>query len=130
MRALAWTGSLLTWRLMHDVYAIQHCEESCDSYKALVLHLGGVCWALEHGGNEKGYRALQKLAERESWTGVPYPPAGIPRERGAITVAHVNDQEGVEPLMSGVDRWARAVWAAYADLQPLARQWVRQALKG
>ena len=24
VRALAWTGSLTTWRLMHDVYSIQH----------------------------------------------------------------------------------------------------------
>ena len=31
-------------------------------------------------------------------------------------------------LVAGVDRWARAAWLAYAGLQPLARDWVKQAL--
>jgi hypothetical protein len=30
--------------------------------------------------------------------------------------------------VAGVDRWARAAWLAYAGLQPLARDWVKQAL--
>jgi hypothetical protein len=43
VRALAWTGSLATWRLMHDVYAIQHVEDRCTGYGQFVMHLGGVC---------------------------------------------------------------------------------------
>src|SRR5690606_33595967 len=31
VRALAWTDSLKTWRLMHDVYNIQHPDEHCRS---------------------------------------------------------------------------------------------------
>jgi hypothetical protein len=27
-----------------------------------------------------------------------------------------------------VDRWARAAWVAYTPLQPIAREWVQQAL--
>ncbi len=129
VRALAWTDSLKTWRLMHDVYDIQHEEDFCGRYRGLVAHLGGVCWALEHGGTEKGYRALQKLIELDPWKGQPYPPPpGIPKERGTITIATLREAEDPDRLVNGGDRWARAAWAAYAPLQPLARQWVQQAL--
>jgi hypothetical protein len=128
VRALAWTGSLSTWRLMHDVYAIQHEEELCGRFTKLVTHLGGVCWGLEHGGNESGYRALEKLVERDPWAHLPYPPApGIPEDRGTITVGSLKDANEPERLVAGVDRWARAAWLAYAGLQPLARDWVKQA---
>lgn len=129
VRALAWTDSLKTWRLMHDVYDVQHEEDFCGRWRGLVMHLGGVCWALEHGGSETGYRALQKLIEKDPWKHEPYPPApGIPEDRGSITIASLRDGNEPERLISGVDRWARATWLAYADLQPLARDWVKQAL--
>jgi len=129
VRALAWTGSLSTWRLMHDVYFIQHEEEYCGRYKGLVMHLGGVCWGLEHGGHEHGYRLLQQLVEKDHWKAQPYPPPpGIPAQRGTITIGNLKDAEDPERLIAGVDRWARSAWLAYADLQPLARDWVRQAL--
>lgn len=129
VRALAWTDSLKTWRLMHDVYDVQHEEDFCGSYKRLVMHLGGLCWALEHGGAEHGYRALQQIVERNPWKDVPYPPVqGIPASRGAITVASLAALSEPPHLISGVDRWARATWVAFAGLQPLAREWVQQAL--
>jgi uncharacterized protein DUF5946 len=129
VRALAWTGSMTTWRLMHDVYCLQHEEEYCGRLAGLVVHLGGVCWALEHGGRESGYRALQKYIERKPAEVAPYPPPpGIPVDRGAITVASLKDANDPERLAAGVDRWARSTWMAYAALQPLARQWVQQAL--
>jgi hypothetical protein len=129
VRALAWTDSMKTWRLMHDVYDIQHEEDFCGRYKGLVMHLGGVCWALEHGGSETGYRALQKLLEKNPWEGTPYPPPpGIPTSRGTIMIAMLRDANDPWSLINGVDRWARATWMAYADLQPLAREWVQQAL--
>ena len=129
VRALAWTDSLKTWRLMHDVYDIQHEEEFCGRYKGLAMHLGGVCWAIEHGGSESGYRALQKLVEQNPWKDAPYPPApGIPQSRGAITIGSLASLAEPSLLIAGVDRWARATWVAYASLQPLAREWVQQAL--
>ncbi len=129
VRALAWTDSMKTWRLMHDVYDIQHEEDFCGRYKGLVMHLGGVCWALEHGGAESGYRKLQQLVERDPWKDLPYPPPpGIPKARGAITVASLRALSEPPLLVDGVDRWARSAWVAYAPLQPLAREWVQQAL--
>src|SRR3954465_11903363 len=86
VRELAWTGSLSTWRLLHDVYAIQHEEEFCGRWRGLIMHLGGVCLGLEFGGTDRGYRALAKLVERDHLNGQPYPPPpGIPKDRGAIT---------------------------------------------
>jgi hypothetical protein len=129
VRALAWTGSMKTWRLMHDVYFIQHEEQYCGRYKGLVMHLGGVCWALEHGGAETGYRALQKLIERNPWDALTYPPEpGIPKSRGAITIANLKDAQEPERLTAGVDRWARSAWQSYLPLQSVAREWVQQAL--
>ena len=129
VRAIGWTDSMKTWRLMHDVYDIQHEEDFCGRYKGLVIHLGGVCWALEHGGTETGYRALQRLIERNSWEHVTYPPPpGIPAARGSITVAALREAETPELLTAGVDKWARSAWQAYSGLQPVARQWVKQAL--
>ena len=128
VRALAWTGSLQTWRLMHDVYSIQHEEKYCGRYRGLVAHLGGVCWALEHNGSERGYRALQKLIERDPWKDDHYPPAPIPASRGQFSVAVLKDLDSPPLLISGVDKWARSVWLAYKELQPIARQWIVQAL--
>lgn len=129
VRALAWTDSLKTWRLMHDVYDIQHAEDFCGGYKSLVMHLGGVCWAIEHGGGEHGYRALQHLVEKNPWAGQPYPPEpGIPAARGSITVASLARLTEPPLLIAGVDRWARATWMAFIALQPQAREWVQQAL--
>jgi hypothetical protein len=128
VRALAWTDSLKTWRLMHDVYDVQHVEDFCGAYAGLVTHLGGVCWALEHGGQEKGYRALKQLVDRDPWKDEPYPPPGMPVSRGTITVASLANLAEPPLLIAGVDRWARSVWVAYVGLQPLVRQWVQQAL--
>ena len=129
VRALAWTDSMKTWRLMHDVYDVQHEEDFCGRYRGLVMHLGGLCWALEHGGAERGYRALQKLVEQDPWKHLPYPPPpGIPAARGTLNVSLLRDCNEPLTLINGVDRWARSVWLAYADLQPVARGWVKQAL--
>jgi|KBSMisStaDraftv2_1062788.scaffolds.fasta_scaffold143805_2 hypothetical protein len=129
VRALAWTDSMKTWRLMHDVYDIQHEEDFCGRYRGLAAHLGGVCWAIEFGGAETGYRALQQLIERNPWRDRPYPPApGIPKARGSITVATLRDLDEPQLLISGVDRWARSAWVAYADLHVIAREWIQQAL--
>jgi hypothetical protein len=130
VRALAWTGSMQTWRLLHDVYDIQHEEDFCGRYKGLVMHLGGVCLALEHGGEDRDYRKLQKLVELNPWQDKPYPPPpGIPAQRGSITVASLEHAESPELLIAGVDRWARSAWEAYRALQPFAREWVKEALK-
>jgi len=131
VRALAWTGSLKTWRLMHDVYSIQHEEKYCGRWRGLIAHLGGVCWALEHSGSERGYRAIQKFIEKDHLKGQPYPPApGIPADRGPIRASSLKDLNEPILLSNGVDKWARSVWLSYKPLHDLAREWVRTAVPG
>lgn len=128
VRALAWTGSLTTWRLMHDVYAVQHPVDHCPDYGALIVHLGGVCWAIEHSGSERGYRAIQAFADRGAWKKQPYPPApGFPANFGAISVASLRDLDQPALLVNGVDRWARSVWKAWEPVHTIAREWVTQS---
>ena len=73
IRALAWTGSMQTWRLLHDVYDIQHEADFCGRYRGLIMHLGGVCLALEHGGEERDYKKLQKFVELDLLEGQAVP---------------------------------------------------------
>ena len=128
VRALAWTGSLKTWRMMHDVYSIQHEEQYCGRWRGLIMHLGGVCWALEHSGSERGYRALQKFIETDHLKDQPYPPPpGIPADRGAVRASSLKDLDEPVLLTNGVDRWARSAWLAYEPLHAVAREWVRLA---
>ncbi len=64
-------------------------------------------------------------------TGQPYPPwPGIPKDRGAFTVASLKDFDQPVLLVNGVDRWARSVWVAYEALHPHAREWIKLALGG
>ncbi len=129
VRALAWTDSLKTWRLMHDVYALQHPDDQCTTYKDLIVHLCGVAWAIEHGGNERGHRQILQFASRPEWEHEPFPPApGIPEARGSILVTSLARLAEPQLLVSGIDRWARATWMAYAALQLPAREWVQQAV--
>lgn len=130
VRALAWTDSLKTWRLMHDVYSLQHPEDLCPSFKELIAHLGGVAWAIEHDGSERGHRALQQVAGRNGWQHQAFPPApGFPAQRGSILVSSLAKLAEPPLLVAGIDRWARATWLAYAGLQPLAREWIQQAVQ-
>jgi hypothetical protein len=115
---------------MHDVYNIQHPADFCPTFDRLALHLGGVCWALEHGGQERGYRALQQFIERQPFSQEVYPPAAMPVSRGTITIANLATAAEPPLLIAGVDRWARAVWVAYAPLHAEARTWLQRATTG
>jgi hypothetical protein len=128
VRALAWTDSLKTWRLMHDVYAVQHPTEFCPGYPALIVHLGGLGWALEHDAEERGYRALAQLATQAVWQRAPFPPEpGLPERRGAVLVSSLSMLHDPSLLVAGIDRWARATWLAYAPLHATVREWLQQA---
>ena len=127
VRALAWTDSLKSWRLMHDVYALQHPADLLPSYRDLILHLAGVALALEFDGSERGYRALQQVAQQPAWQHESFPPPELPTNRGTIRASSLAPLTEPLLLVSGIDRWARATWLAYAPLQARAREWVHQA---
>ena len=72
-------------RLLVDVYALQHAERYCASAKSLAAHLGGLCCALERGGDAETYRALQRSLNGAKTFAKP----AVPRARGELTIASV-----------------------------------------
>lgn len=107
-------------RLAVDCYCLQHPDRYCVSAKSLAAHLTGACWALEFGGGEQGLKALQ------SWLNgrVPLAKPALPSFFGEVTIA---DLAVADSLDRGVEAWARSTWAAYSELHPIARTWVRAA---
>lgn len=111
-------------RLFVDAYSLQH-DAHVASFPSLAAHLAHLCWSLEHGGS----RAVPSEAIR-AWldrhpTGTTPP---LPPRRGVVTIADVAAAANAAAHRMAVDLWARSVWDAYTPLQPLAREWVAQAL--
>jgi hypothetical protein len=118
-------------RAGHDAYSVQHEERYCGRAKGLAAHLGGLCVAVEHRAHPNVYRQLHRWLDRTDWRKVPYPPPqGIPRERGAITIADVHRAlaGSSDEYARVLDAWVRSAWEAFGPLQPLARAWVAEAL--
>lgn len=110
-------------RLTVDVYCLQHPDRYCVSAKSLAAHLTGLCWALDHPGDETGLRDLQRWLNGR----VELTRPAIPIDRGAMTVANVAGAAGAVQYEHELGAWAQSTWAAYASLHDMARAWVRQA---
>jgi hypothetical protein len=111
-------------RLVVDTYCMQHAERYCASAISLAAHLTGLCIALEHRPREQVLNdAVQRWLNRRPQLDKP---AILPAARGTLTIADVLAATGVNDHRAVVERWARGTWTAYADLQPIARAWVRQ----
>ncbi|MGH2557708.1 MAG: DUF5946 family protein [Thermomicrobiales bacterium] len=118
-------------RVVHDTYCIQHPTRYIrHRTKALAAHLGGLCWVVEYSGHLIGYQALQRWLERVPWHTMPMPR--LPGVRSDVTVVSVHRvlQETAEPkqFSRAVERWACSTWEAYAELHPLIRGWIEEAL--
>jgi hypothetical protein len=111
-------------RMIVDTYALQHPDEFCASAQSLVAHLTGLCAALEHPDHPNLLRVLLAWLDDRP---VPDKPP-IPRARGRVTIVDTYQADGAEAVRRAADRWARAVWEAYAPLHARARAWVAEAL--
>jgi hypothetical protein len=110
-------------RLVVDTYALQHPERYCRSAISLAAHLTGLCVAVEHRAREDVLNdAVQRWLSRRPQLSRPAMPAG----RGSLTIADVLAATDAVNHRAIVERWARATWAAFVDLQPIARAWVGQ----
>ena len=110
-------------RLVVDTYALQHPERYCRSAISLTAHLTGVCIAVEHRAREEVLNdAVQRWLSRRPELEKP----ALPAERGSMTIADVQAATEAVDHRAVVERWARGTWAAYAELQEIARAWVRQ----
>ncbi len=115
----------LSHRLVVDAYCLQHPDAYCASSKSLMAHLGGLCCAFEHGAAPEVYEALRRSLD--GTVALERPP--LPAARGALTIAEVRGTPDPDTHARAAERWARTVWEAYADLQPLARCWLAEALR-
>lgn len=102
---------------------MQHPERYCVSAKSLAAHLTGLAWAIEHGIDERGLRALHRALDGR--VDLAKPP--LPASRGALTIADVAPAAETEAYTKAVDAWARATWDAYAPLHETARRWIERA---
>ena len=111
-------------RLFVDCYCLQHPDEFCVSAKSLAAHLVGLAAIVEgESSPATGSADLRNWLDGNRALAKPALPAG----RGAMTLA---DLEGIDepgPWREAVSRWAASIWAAYAPLHGLAREWLAQA---
>jgi hypothetical protein len=111
-------------RLLVDCYCLQHPEDYCASAKSLAAHLVGLAQIVEGGASPAtGSADLRNWLDGNRELGKPE----LPRERGSMTLA---DLEGIEEPADwriAMSRWADSIWAAYAPLHGLARDWLAQA---
>ena len=113
-------------RVVWDTYCVQHPDRYCISAKSLAAHLGGLCWALEHGGHPSGYRALDRFLD-----GPPrFDKPALPPDHGTLTIGDVAAAGAPVGRVRVMDEWARPTWAPYAPPQPLARRWGEAGLAG
>ena len=113
-------------RMFVDTYCLQHPEDHCASAKSLAAHLAGLCWILEGGASPaQGPDRLHRWLSGERKLDKPELPAG----RGALTIGGLPADGDPGAWGEAVRAWAESTWAAYADLQPLARTWVAEATR-
>jgi len=116
-----------THRLLVDAYSLQHPERYCASAKSLAAHLCGLAQILEQDASAAvGDAALRRWLDGQ--TPIEKPP--LPALRGTRTIADVQAAKDASKHLQEVDRWARAVWEAYAPLHDVARRWISEARGG
>ena len=108
-------------RVIVDAYSLQHPDRYCVSAISLAAHLTGVCVAVEHPDREVALNAaIQRWLSRRPRLERPT----LPVDRGDLTIADV--RAATEPAEHArvAAAWAGATWAAYRDLQDVARTWI------
>ena len=108
-------------RVIVDAYSLQHPDRYCVYSISLAAHLTGVCVAVEQPEREVALNAaIQRWLSRRPRLERPTPAL----DRGELTIADL--RAATEPAEHArvVAAWAGATWAAYRDLQDVARTWI------
>ena len=113
-------------RLFVDAYSLQHPDQFCRSAKSLTAHLAGLGAIVEAGASSAvGTGALRSWLNGR--TGLVKP--ALPAARGATTIGDLPADADPAAWAEAVRGWAESVWQAYAELHPLARDWLAQAAR-
>jgi hypothetical protein len=111
-------------RLTVDAYALQHPDRYMRSGKSFAAHLTGMWAALEHEDALAMNRVVQKWLSSNPRIDKP---AHLPEHRGELTVSYIHSAPDAEEHVNRVKKWARDVWAAWAEHHDLARQLIDEA---
>ncbi|MGV8841401.1 MAG: DUF5946 family protein [Bauldia sp.] len=111
--------------LVVDCYCLQHPARYCVSGKSFAAHLCGLCERLDGGAGFGEHD--ERLRRWLDGARKPEKPAGLPAFRGAVTIADVLAADSPETHAIAAERWARAIWDAYAPFHTLARAWLAEA---
>src|SRR3954471_2156773 len=117
---------VLYWRFHRmavDAYCLQH-SAYVASAKSLAAHLCGLCIAFEHGNDPAKLRRVQLWLSTNP--DIRKPP--LPQFRGEFTIGQAAAVGNPIEFGTAVEAWARSVWHAYHDLQPIAREWVARSM--
>jgi hypothetical protein len=107
-------------RLSVDAWAVQHPGDgSRRAIQSVGLHLARLMVQLDQGlsGREANAAMLRFAARKFELPELP------PRTSYSVTVADVVEAEAPAAHRTAVRRWARAVWADWADQHQFVRQW-------
>jgi hypothetical protein len=117
------------FRVVVDVFAMQHPARSCESPKSYAAHLTGLCCAVEYGMSARVYASLQRwLNGRAEEIGIRR-PWDLDRV-GDMTVGDVHRETEPGVFEARVHEWAACVWAAYHLQHGIVREWFGTALGG
>jgi hypothetical protein len=108
--------------LLVDTYCLQHSEEYGRSAKSYIMHLTGLCCAIDAPSDQRRYWNIPRWLD--GTTTIPRPRDIA--SRGAMTVADAHACENDEQYAAAVRAWARAVWEAYSAHHHAAREWLQQ----
>ncbi|HEX8262914.1 MAG TPA: DUF5946 family protein [Allosphingosinicella sp.] len=111
-------------RLFVDCYCLQHPDDYCASAKSLAAHLVGLAQIVEQDASPAtGSPGLRNWLDGDRALDKP----ALPAERGAMTLGDLAEIGDPAAWREAVRKWAASIWAAYRDLQPLARRWAGEA---
>lgn len=111
-------------RMFVDCYCLQHPEDYCVSAKSLAAHLVGLAQIVEaEASPATGSADLRSWLDGDKALDKP----ALPEARGEVTLGDLAGIEDSAAWRKAVRGWADSIWAAYADLHPLARRWAAEA---
>jgi hypothetical protein len=116
-------GRMAFHQVIVDAYAAQHPGDGAPrQVQSVGLHLMTLCLFLEHGTDPShGTRLHRLMIQRPSFHRLARSGPGT------LTLLHVPLGGDQELARVAAFEWAAAVWESYRQVQPVVREWLREA---
>lgn len=113
-------------RLTVDAYSLQHPDKYMRSGKSFAAHLIGMYVALEGEDVSAVNQTVQKWLNTNPTIDKPA-RIPIPKQRGSLTIKHIQNADDVDEYGNCVREWAQNVWSAWSEHHALAKQLIAEA---